>query len=99
MCLDVVRSTGNWFSIFNKSNGLVHTCQIYPFSMYSRQSSHFFSLNLEQIVTGFFFTTVSFYGVPEHVTKTPKKSQYGKALNLHNPKWPPNFNKLLYLGS
>ena len=31
---------------------------------------------------------------PEHHTKSPKKSQYGKAHNLHNPKWPPNFNKL-----
>ena len=29
---------------------------------------------------------------PEHHTKSPKESQYGKAPNLHNPKWPPNFN-------
>ena len=36
---------------------------------------------------------------PEHHTKSPKKSQYGKAPNLHNPKWPPNFNNVLYLGS
>ena len=36
---------------------------------------------------------------PEHHTKSPKKSQYGKAPNLHNPKWPPNFDNLLYLGS
>ena len=25
---------------------------------------------------------------PEHHTKSPKESQYGKAPNLHNPKWP-----------
>ena len=24
---------------------------------------------------------------PEHHTKSPKKSQHGKALNVHNPKW------------
>ena len=36
---------------------------------------------------------------PEHHTKSPKESKYGKAPNLHNPKWPPNFNNLLYLGS
>ena len=36
---------------------------------------------------------------PEHHTKSPKESQYGKAPNLHNPKWPPNFNNLLYIGS
>ena len=35
---------------------------------------------------------------PEYHTKSPKESQYGKAPNLHNPKWPPNFNNLLYLG-
>ena len=34
---------------------------------------------------------------PEHHTKSPKKSQYGKAPNLHNPNWPPNFNNVLYL--
>ena len=28
---------------------------------------------------------------PEHHTKSPMESQYGKAPNLHNPKWPPNF--------
>ena len=37
-------------------------------------------------------------GAPEHHTKSPKESQYGKAPNLHNQKWPPNFNNLLYLG-
>ena len=36
---------------------------------------------------------------PEQHTKSPKESQYGKAPNLHNPKWPPNFNNLLYIGS
>ena len=36
---------------------------------------------------------------PEHHTKSPKESQYGKAPNWHNPKWPPNFNNLLYIGS
>ena len=36
---------------------------------------------------------------PEHHTKSPKKSQDGKAPNLHNPKWPPNVNNLLHLGS
>ena len=35
---------------------------------------------------------------PEHHTKSPNKSQYGKALDFHNPKWPLNFNNLLYLG-
>ena len=34
---------------------------------------------------------------PDHHTKIPKKSQYGEAPNLHNPKWPLNFNNLLYL--
>ena len=34
---------------------------------------------------------------PEHHTESPKEYQYGKAPNLHNPKWPPNFNNLLYL--
>ena len=43
-----------------------------------------------------FFATVSFYEDAEHHTKSPKKSRYGKALNLHNPKWPPNFNNVLY---
>ena len=33
---------------------------------------------------------------PEHHTKSPKESQYGKAPNLHNPKWPPNFTNLAY---
>ena len=26
----------------------------------------------------------------EHHTKSPKKSQHGKALNLQHPKWTPN---------
>ena len=36
---------------------------------------------------------------PEQHTESPKESQYVKAPNLHNPKWPPHFNNLLYLGS
>ena len=36
---------------------------------------------------------------PDHHTKSSKKSQYGKAPNLHNRKWPLNFNYLLYIGS
>ena len=35
----------------------------------------------------------------EHHTKSPKKSQYGKVPNLHNPKWPPKYNILLNLDS
>ena len=36
---------------------------------------------------------------PDHHIKSPKKSQYGKAPTLHNPKWLLIFNILLYLGS
>ena len=53
----------------------------------------------EQIVTEFFLPQCVSMRSPEHHTKSPKESQHGKAPNFHNPKWPPNFNNLLYLGS
>ena len=55
--------------------------------------------HLEQIATEFFLPQRVSMRSPEHHTKSPKKSQYGKVPNLHNSKWPPNFNNLLYLGS